>query len=131
MVGLVKSATGKMQKAVTTAAAAVTSKMSKDTIDDVARLEGDGVMKSDATTSVAKSKSSKKSARGSYKAPLSGDASTIATNELVPVGGVPSYKEDGMGAKSGVEEASSEESAVKIEIPYNASTSSKKGKSLA
>jgi hypothetical protein len=122
MVGLVRSATGKMKDAVKIAAAttvaAVTSKKSKDTIDDVARLEGDGIMVADSKEAAG----TRPSVFGSYKAPetaATGDASTIATPEVASLtpGGIPSYQDDGMGDKAVVEETSSEESAVKVETP--------------
>ncbi|KAL3916011.1 MAG: hypothetical protein SGILL_005373 [Bacillariaceae sp.] len=99
VVGLVRAASTKAKAA----AIAVVSKKSKDTQDDVARLEGgDGVVKSVS----------------SYKAPTT-DASTIATNEAAGVTGVPSYQENlkPLSDVPAVEESSSEESAVKVDLP--------------
>jgi hypothetical protein len=128
MVGLVRSATGKMKEAVKTAAvttmAAITPNK-KETINDVAIRDRDGVMVSDKAALVANASAvrigktdSKISVRGSYKAPESSptwDASTIGTHE-----GIPHPPDKGMGDPSNavaVEETSSDESAVKVEIP--------------
>ncbi|KAG7347278.1 hypothetical protein IV203_015983 [Nitzschia inconspicua] len=113
IVGLVRSATGKMKEAVK---AAVATTRSKDTIDDVARLEGDGIMLTDPQDTT-------NGLTGSYTAP---EAAAVATSD---VSNIAKNQEDAVGSKTApIEATSSDESAVKVDMPTNTPLTSSKGK---
>jgi hypothetical protein len=131
MVGLVRSATGKMKDAVRTAAAttmaAITPKRDSGMDDDAVRLEGDGIMVSDTAPAVVAS-AANSSKEGSYKAPESAgtwDASTIGTHEATPAENATNSLDKGMSEPATTvagEKVSNDKSAIDVEIPVDALT---------